>query len=108
MSQENSNGSNISILQFTVVMSVLCFLGFFTIIYLDSTTIKKCVEERIVTSIDSVQHRTVYFTLDNSIELKVSQPNIKVGGKYCSKYEITKEGFSGTTTTYHEVGKKGL
>tara|TARA_Y100000588_G_scaffold240585_2_gene254443 strand:+ start:50018 stop:50347 length:330 start_codon:yes stop_codon:yes gene_type:complete len=48
-----------------------------------------CSEKGVVTSIDKVHHRTVYFTVNNEHEMKTNQPkNFTVGKEFCLKYKI--------------------
>jgi hypothetical protein len=64
--------------------SFVAFLGF-----KDKTHRIVCTEKGVVTSIDKVHHRTVYFTVNNEHKMKTNQPkNFEVGKKFCLKYKM--------------------
>ncbi len=81
--KENDHMSLISITSIlSIPVVVICF--FWYLDYVDqSKTTTICAKNGVVTSIDSVYHRTVYFTVNNDIKIEISQPTINVGDPFC-------------------------
>ena len=72
-----------------VVIISLTFVFISHLYFEDKSRKIVCSEKGVVTSIDKVHHRTVYFTVNNEHKMKTNQPkNFTVGKEFCFKYKI--------------------
>lgn len=80
--KENNHLSLIS-LTYMLIIPPLVLLCFFIPKHFEEKTTKICAKKGVITSIDKVYQRTVYYTIDNKIKISVSQPKIAVGDPVC-------------------------
>lgn len=72
-----------------VVMISLTFVFVSHLFFKEKSQKIVCSAKGVVTSIDKVHHRTVYFTVNNEHKMKANQPkNFEVGKEFCLKYKI--------------------